>query len=285
MKNRDWLTARARATPNATALIINEQRWTYAQLENIVQRYCHHLNWYGIQAGDKVAVLLPNCLAYVGLVHALARMGAVLAPLNIRLTAPEIQWQLNLTQAAWLLYDDETAQQALAQQALAAQNGCQLLHVASLDEKLPKSSNYRPHSFSLDHLQSIVFTSGTTGRPKGAMLTFANHFWSATASAYRLGLQTNDSWLSCLPLYHVGGLAVVFRSCLYGTAIVLHQGFDLDTFTYSLKTQPVTLTSLVPTMLHRLLQVDEGAMRQSEHLRMILLGGAATTPELIATMS
>jgi o-succinylbenzoate---CoA ligase len=109
-------------------------------------------------------------------------------------------------------------------------------------------------------------------------LTFANHFYSAMASAYRIGTLPHDLWLSCLPLYHVGGLAVVFRSCLYGTAVDLHPHFDLDTINHSLDNKPITLISLVPTMLYRLLQ---SRTYWPASLRLILLGGAAADPELV----
>jgi len=277
-QTQDWLAARTRSTPNATALIFNERQWTYAQLENRVQNCAIHLNRVGIRPGDKVAVLLPNCVDYVVLIHGLARLGAVLAPLNTRLTVAELSWQIDHTRAARLIYDDTTVQQALAAQR---DSGITLQHVTELQQPAKQGLPFQSHPLDLNAPQSIVFTSGTTGRPKGAVLTFANHFWSATASSYRLGLQTNDCWLSCLPLYHVGGLAVIFRSCLYGTAIVLHQGFDLDTFSHSLQSQPVTLTSLVPTMLHRLLHIADGAALRSEHLRMILLGGAAASIDLL----
>jgi len=127
-------------------------------------------------------------------------------------------------------------------------------------------------------LQAIVFTSGTTGHPKGAMITFDNHFSGAMASAYRLGLDVNDRWLSVLPLYHVGGLAVIFRCCLYGTAVLLHSRFHLDTINHSLDHDRPTLISLVPTMLYRLLQTRA---HWPASLRLILLGGAAAAPELV----
>ncbi len=142
----------------------------------------------------------------------------------------------------------------------------------------PTSLTIYHSPFTINNFQSVVFTSGTSGQPKGVLLTFANHFWSATASAYRLGLDPNDLWLSVLPLYHVGGLAVLFRSCLYGTAVSLHQRFDLATINHDLDTNPITLISLVPTMLHRLLQ---SRTFWPSHLRLILLGGAAAPPELV----
>ncbi|MCB8987976.1 MAG: AMP-binding protein [Ardenticatenaceae bacterium] len=101
---------------------------------------------------------------------------------------------------------------------------------------------------------------------------------SAQASAERLGVQADDLWLSVLPLYHVGGLAVVWRSCLVGTAVDLHARFDLDAINEALDTKPITLISLVPTMLHRLLQARQ---TWPDTLRLVLLGGAAAPPDLL----
>jgi len=279
-ESEDWLTARARATPLALALMIGEARWSYGALDQLVDRACWELQRAGVTAGHHVALLLPNGLPYVTLIHALARLGAVLVPLNTRLTASEIHWQLTQSDSAWLIYGAEFAEVVAH---LDGVDGCQRVDVTTIVHGREQAVAFSPKTpFRLDASQAIVFTSGTTGRPKGAMLTFANHFWGATASAYRLGLLPQDRWLSCLPLYHVGGLAVVFRSCLYGTAIVLHARFDLDAFDTSLDQDEITLTSVVPTMLHRLLTKRAGKAWPAS-LRHILLGGAAATAELLAT--
>ncbi len=123
--------------------------------------------------------------------------------------------------------------------------------------------------FTIHNCQAVVFTSGTSGKPKGVPLTFNNHFYSAMASAYRLGVLPDDVWLSCLPLYHVGGLAVIWRSCLYGTAVNLHPRFILEEVNQALDSLPITLISLVPTMLYRLL---ETRTYWPASLRLILLG-------------
>jgi O-succinylbenzoic acid--CoA ligase len=279
MINNDWLAARVQATPNALALIIGNQQWRYRELDQLVNDYCWGLHLAGVRAGNHVALLLPNRLPYVALIHALAQIGAVLVPLNTRLTATEISWQIAQSDTSWLIYDEAFAE-TVAQ--LEQVEGCRLVDVAALvQECQPETEAFQKPRFLLDAPQAIVFTSGTTGRPKGAVLTFGNHFWGATASSYRLGLSPDDRWLSCLPLYHVGGLAVVFRSCLYGTAIVLHERFDLDAFDQSLDHDAITLTSVVPTMLHRLLVKRQDRPWPST-LRHILLGGAAATKELLA---
>jgi O-succinylbenzoic acid--CoA ligase len=134
-------------------------------------------------------------------------------------------------------------------------------------------------SIDLDAVQAILFTSGTTGRPKGAQLTFGNHWHSALGSAWRIGVLPNDRWLVCLPLYHAGGLAIVWRSCIYGTAMVLEQGFSVERVQAAFESEAVSLVSLVPTQLYRLM--DAGT-RWPDSLRLVLLGGAAATPELMA---
>ena len=271
----DWLKERAYTTPGALALLIDERHWTYGELDRLVDGYARHLLALGLAPGDKLATLLPAELPAVCLVHAAARLGLLLAPLNTRLALPELARQLAHLGNPPLVYDEATASVA----ALLAGDGQWTVPVSIFARRPPSADPFAIPPFRLDAVQAIVFTSGTTGEPKGVMLTFANHFWSATASAYRLGVQPDDRWLSCLPLYHVGGLAVLFRSCLYGTAVVLHARFAVDAFNHSLDTQAITLTSLVPTMLYRLLPT-RGQWPAS--LRLVLLGGAAAPPALLA---
>ncbi len=266
-----WLTERVRRSPGRVALVWEGREWSYGQLSREVEGYAARLAGLGVAPGQRVGVLLPNGPAYMCLVHALARLGAVLVPLNRRLTPAELSWQVAQAEGTLLIYDEQTAAQA---EALAAE-GVVTRDVAALAGATDAIAPLHP--FSLDALQAIVFTSGTTGRPKGALLTFGNHLWSAMGSALRLGVLPEDRWLSCLPLYHVGGLAVLLRSCLYGTAVVLQDGFDVAAFNESLDRDGVTITSLVPTMLYRLLLTRE---QWPESLRLALVGGAATTLEL-----
>ncbi|MCP4421345.1 MAG: AMP-binding protein [Chloroflexi bacterium] len=265
---KDWLHERTAVTPKNLALIIAEQRWNYAELNKMVNATCAKLQAAGVEANDFVAVLLPNSLVYVCLVHALARLGAILVPLNNRLTATELQWQIEHVEAKWLVSNQEHEWLIV---------NCKLLIVNDVWLE-PTSITINHLPFTIYHHQALVFTSGTSGKPKGVILTFANHFQSAMASAYRLGVQPDDLWLSVLPLYHVGGLAVLFRSCLYGTAVSLHTHFDPEKINHDLNTNPITLISLVPTMLHRLLN---SRTHWPASLRLILLGGAAATPELV----
>ena len=291
----DWLRAQAISSPEQTALVWIDpaenshstsarQSWNYRTLDQEVDRLASNLFAIGVRPDQHVAALLRSSPQMVFLVHALARLEAVFVPLNTRLTIDELTWQVRQADCALLIHSPAT-------QPTALQIKSQDLRLLNLDD-LPSSPPFRddqPFSppfkeglgvSSLECTQAIIFTSGTTGQPKGAQLTFGNHFWNATASAYRLGVDPSDRWLATMPLYHVGGLAMIFRSCLYGTTLVLQDGFDPGAVLASIENDGITQISLVPTMLHRLLEIPSAAEKLA-HLRYILLGGAAAPATLV----
>lgn len=278
----DWLAATAAARPDALALIADDVALSFAQLDQAASLMAAHLAAHHIHAGQLVPVLLPNAADAVIVVHALARLGAAIVPLNIRLTTAELGWQIAHIGGQVLLYSPATAETAAALDHALLRveiDGWADQAQSTHSVRAPRILAPSPVQTTTDRLHAIVFTSGTSGHPKAAMLTWGNQFWSATASTFRLGVLPGDRWLCVLPLYHVGGLAILMRSALYGTAVVLHPRFDVEAITRSLHDHRVTLISLVPTMLHRLLNAG-GTFPPS--LRLILLGGAAADPDLIA---
>jgi O-succinylbenzoic acid--CoA ligase len=283
----DWLRARAADTPTADALLVDGRWWRFGELDALAARLCARLAADGARPGDHVAVLLPNSLPMVTTVFALARLGAIMVPLNTRLTAGEVAWQVAQADCARLISTASTENQTTGVPAslprLALPTDIASFEAWAMQQpraEVEPATRHLPPA-TLNHPQAIIFTSGTTGYAKGAIITFANHFWSAAGSAFRLGVVPGDRWLACLPLYHVGGLAVLFRACLYGTAVVLHDSFDATAIRRSLRDESVTLVSLVPTMLSRLLH--EGlAVAEAPALRLILLGGAAAPAALLA---
>ncbi|MCB0045676.1 MAG: o-succinylbenzoate--CoA ligase [Caldilineaceae bacterium] len=271
---QDWLAERAQITPGRAALFTQTESISYQTLNRRVAELCGRLAAAGVSPGDRVAALLTPGLFYATLVHAAARLQATLAPLNARLTHAEIARQLGRTRPRLLLVDEDFA-------SIGSALSLPDLVIRRTDELPAGAPVWQPPCpWSLDATQAILFTSGTSGEPKGAQISFANHFWSAMASAERLGAEPEDRWLSCLPLYHVGGLAVLFRACLTGTAAILHPRFDVDAFHHAIDSQAVTGTSVVPTMLQRLLATRTAPWPQT--LRTVLLGGAAAAPELMA---
>ncbi len=266
----DWLAETARQRPKAPAVIARDAPLTYAQLDARASELAKRLAEHGIAPGEPVGALLPALAESVVVVHAVARLGAVLVPFNLRLTTEELAWQITHVGARFVV--------VAGGEAPALPVGVEAIGRGAWNEErgdTSRASRLAPRS-SLHDVQAILFTSGTSGRPKGALLTFDHHFWSAMASALRIGTLPDDRWLCPLPLYHVGGLAIVWRSCLYGTAMVLSGKAGLAD---DLRDSGATLVSLVPTQLHRLLEQDADALRG---VRLVLLGGAAATPELMA---
>jgi o-succinylbenzoate---CoA ligase len=269
----DWLHQRALISPDRLALIAGSVRWSFRELDQQVTQMAHRLSALGVGAGDRVALLLRNGAPFVVLVHALGRLGAIVVPFNTRLTPAEINWQLADVGARLLIYDEVNA--VAATTAAHSLNELNSLRVDEAWIALPPLTSHLSLStshFPLDAPHSILYTSGTTGQPKGAVLTFGNHWWSAVGSALNLGLREDDRWLACLPLFHVGGLAILLRSAIYGITAVVHESFDPAAVNDSIDEDGVTIVSVVSAMLGRMLAA-RGDKPYPPSLRCVLLGG------------
>jgi o-succinylbenzoate---CoA ligase len=273
----DWLAHRARVAPDRPALIAGDVRWTFTELDRRAATLARRLAALGACPGDRIGLLLRNSPEFVALAHAAPRLGVTLVPLNTRLAAPELAWQLADSGARLLLHDAHHAPLAAAAQPGAGPIASH--DVAALAEQPEVQVALRP-SIDLAEAYTITYTSGTTGRPKGAVLTYGNYWWSAIGSALNLGLHADDRWLAVLPLFHVGGLAIVIRAAIYGISIVLHQVFDPAAANRALDADGVTIVSLVSTMLQRMLD-ERGARPYRAALRCVLLGGGPAPRPLL----
>jgi O-succinylbenzoic acid--CoA ligase len=266
----EWLRHRARLTPNRLALLCGVERYTFAELDRAVDATAGALAAAGVRRGDRVALLLRNGVPFVRLVHAAPRLGVELVLLNTRLTAPELQFQLEDSGATLLVHDAPDAELA---RALPTRR----LDVADLAEH--SSLDSRVEAIDLTATQSIIYTSGTTGRPKGAILTYGNHWWSAVGSALNLGHREDDRWLAVLPLFHVGGLAILLRSVVYGICAEVHEAFDPARVNAAID-DGATIISVVSAMLARVLDA-RGERPCPPTLRCMLLGGGPAPRPLL----
>jgi O-succinylbenzoic acid--CoA ligase len=276
-----WLPWRAATTPDRLALVAPDgSRVTYAELHARADEVARWLAALGVRGGDRVGVFLPNGAPFAAVVHACMRLGAVLLPLNLRLTPGELAWQVRDAGARVVLCASGTEARAAELRALAAE-----LEVARIDDVAPAGVApladvpLRDRTDPVEPL-AIVYTSGTTGAPKGAVLSYSNFWWSAMGSALNLGIRDDDRWLAPLPLFHVGGLSVLTRSAIYGTTAVLHEGFDAERVSNAIDDERITLVSLVPTMLHRVLEL-RGDRPLPPSLRCVLLGGGPASRALL----
>lgn len=273
---KDWLSAAAISRPDGAAVILPDgSSIIYADLQRLCITQAAILATNGVGQGTHVAVLMENSLRYVVLVHAMMRLGAILIPLNTRLTGEELRYQLETSRTNFLCFDEIHQEIADTLQS----SGRKLIDCTGELGFGAEGQSYPSNEINLNAVCAIVFTSGTTGKSKGVQLTYGNFLYSAMASGYRLGVLPDDRWLICLPMFHVGGLSILYRSCLYNTAVVLYQGtFDPLRIVIQNNRDRVTMLSVVPTQLYRLLQVDDSNL---VNLRLILLGGAAANSELL----
>jgi O-succinylbenzoic acid--CoA ligase len=263
---QDWLKIGYLNNPHAPALAIGDEQWIYHDLYQRVNTIAANL--FSVGVGDRVAVLLPNNLDYACLAHAVLWRRGILVPLNTRLTETELAWQIGQISPRLLIFSPETE---------AKIRGLDVPKILASDLTRP-SDGLEDKPLDPQATCCIMFTSGTSGQPKGVMLTYNNFLWSALGSALRIGTLPDDRWLCCLPLYHIGGLSILYRCALYGTSVYLEDGFDVESIQRAFDKHAISLISLVPTMLYRLI---EAKVCFPASLRLILLGGAAASPELL----
>lgn len=256
----------------APALILpSGGAWSRGELEREIDDWVRLLRRRGVGRGELVVLVAGNSPSGVALFHAAQRVGAVLAPLNARLTGFELRPLIDRIGPRLLVVEPglESRLQGLA--ALVGEHGGHLLF-----------SRPRPENeVGVDpEARAVLFTSGTTGVPKGARLSAANFEASAAASGANLGREPGQVWLACLPMFHIGGLAMAHRCDAYGATLWLQRGFEAAAVSEALDSGRVTHLSLVATGLRRLLEW-RGDRPFPPSLRAVLVGGGPIGPALL----
>ena len=272
----NWLVRQTQIRPDAIAVRFGGAELTWAELGQRTRRVAAALQIAGMRPGARVATLVQNGIDYVCLVCAAMGTGTTLIPLNHSLTDVSLSAQLRDSGTDLLVLDQSAANRSL-----------ELGHIRFVQiEELTYSVSVDPIALRPDAAATILYTSGTSGSAKPVRLTWANYEASALASALNLGVHQDDDWLCCLPMYHVGGLAIAMRTLVYGTRMTLLEKFDEAAVLAALH-DGATLVSLVPTMLVRLAEhvgsvTALAAELRDTKLRAVLLGGGPTDPAVIA---
>lgn len=264
----DWLQMSAQLYRERPAVIFEGEIYTYERLDSDVSWLITTLSSQ-LGVGDVIGLYGQSSYEYIVSIHVLVRLGCTVVPFNNRLSEAELS--------------------VYARQCKMFFDVAYLAHVLNTSKRNYKSlvlfndyTNFNPEKhippFDLNRPFARILTSGTTGVPKPAELSLNAVYHSAIASALRIGHLPSDRWLCLLPLYHVGGLSIIMRAALYGTCVVLQNGFDLEAVNHALDTQGVTLASFVPTMLYRLINTRQ---TPPPDLRLVLLGGAAASIDLV----
>jgi o-succinylbenzoate---CoA ligase len=260
------LRAAATASPGAPAVVGAGGALTYGRLDLLVAGTGKRIAELGLGSRARVALHLPKDERYLVLLLALIRAGCVACPLSTRLPPGGVAPLLEKVACRVLISDQEGLLEAVG--------GIRKLRPEKLLADEPARGHpSEPLHLALDRPATIVFTSGSAGAPKAALHTFGNHYYSALGSNANIALAPGDRWLHSLPLYHVGGLSILFRCLLAGATVALPEpGAPLGEAIAG-----ATHVSLVSTQLLRLLREDF----DPRELRAILLGGGPIPPPLV----
>ena len=260
----NWLVQRVKMTPNRIGLTFENKSWTFQQLFDEVMVTAGSMKTAGIQYGNRLAILSPSTPQLIIGIHACWQLGCEIVLLNERLSLDELTYQIQDAQPDLVLIDEKYREKITNQK------------VFSWDDILLKnpSTVEVEEEWPLQRTMSIMYTSGTTGRPKGVRQTLENHTTNATASAFNMGVQPNDVWLCTMPIFHISGLSIVIRSVLYGMEVKLYEKFDLDPIVNDLVSGRVTRMSVVSVTLERILrELEKRDINVSPKFQTMLAGG------------
>jgi fatty-acyl-CoA synthase len=278
-----WIAKAAYMHPDRTALVTPEGRLSYGRLAERVVGAAELLGRHGIGAGDRFGILMHNDARFLELLFAAGRTGAIAVPLNWRLTPHELAHPVRDAGLTVVFVGPEPREAGVA---LAASCGVELVTVpeaydAVVDDVVDRVRQARRarSPFQTDYPGDddpvlMVYTSGTTGRPKGAVLTHGNMFWNAINDILALGLTYRDTTLTLLPLMHVGGIGLfTLPTLLAGGTVVMPRGFDAAQALRLIEEERVTLFLGVPAVHAMLVQSPGFGAAKLDSLRLVYNGG------------
>jgi long-chain acyl-CoA synthetase len=279
------------AHPDKPLVHINELTFTYAQVDEISGRVASALLATGLQQGDKVAVQLPNLPQFLFSYFGILKAGLVMVPLNPLLRAPEVQYHLEDSDAKVLITFEMFAEEAYKGASQVDGVTTYVVNMPGNDQR-PEGTKHFDELYFADDTRDIVpldpgetavllYTSGTTGKPKGAELTHFQLFMNCTVAGELFQFREDDIGVAVLPLFHVFGLSSVLNTSVrYGGTIVLIPRFELEPVIDAIEKHRCTIFSGVPTMYFGLLKMDTQG-RDLSSLRVGVSGGAAIPGEVI----
>lgn len=270
----------AQRTPRHPVAVYDDQVVTYAEMAEQVARVAAGLRARGVGEGDVVALLAYNCTEFLTAIFAANHLGAVAMPINWRLAAPELRFILEHSEARALVCDAELL--GLGDEG---STGLDLVRVVLGTTAVPgwerfadladASAPVTTHvAARTDDVHRLMYTSGTTGRPKGVMITHANLAWKNAAHVAELGFTAADVGLACGPLYHVGALDLVTTSMIaVGATTVIHRTFDAARVVDDIERLGITAIWAAPAMVRGILDVPGVERRDLSSVRILIAGG------------
>lgn len=275
------------------AVVCGENRFTYRQFAGRIYRLANSLLSRGIGKGDRIAILHQNSHEFLECYFAAAQLGAILNPLNIRLSPNELAFIIKDSGATMLIASRRFGEQVNAlneletglNQIIWTGEGETPGPFKSFDyEKVLKGENATPPpmpAISDDDVAHLYYTSGTTGRPKGVMLSHKNICTHALGAIAELKLSEHDKWIHVAPLFHLADAWATFAITWVGAKHVIVTDFDPSIVLSTIQKERVTITNMIPTMLNMLVNAPGVESYDFSSLRAILSGGSPIAPEVV----
>ncbi len=271
----------ASRTPDAPIAVHDDEVVTYQAMAEWSASLAGGFQARGVGRGDVVALLSYNCIEFLATIFAANHLGAIAMPINWRLAAPELRFILEHSQARALVCGDELLELAdeatrdletdLTRVCISAERSAGWERFSDLAEQTARPA--RVHA-EADDVHRLMYTSGTTGRPKGVMLTHANLAWKNYADVTELGFTSADIGLACGPLYHVGALDLVTTSMIaVGATTIIHRAFDAEHVVDEIERSRVTVVWAAPAMVRAILEVPGVGARDLSSVRLLIAGG------------
>jgi len=275
------------------AVVCRDKRFTYRQFGDRVYRLASFLHSNGVGMGDRVAILHQNSHEFLESYFAAAQLGAILNPLNFRLSPRELSFILKDSGATLLITSNRFGDQV--QSLMEVKSGLNQIIWTGLEE-IPKSFESVRYEEALrgesaippptpdisdDDVAHLYYTSGTTGRPKGVMLSHRNVYIHALASIAELRLSDHDNWIHVAPLFHLADAWATFAITWVGGKHVVMSDFDPSLVFSTIQQERVTITNMIPTMLNILVNTPGVESYDFSTIRAILSGGAPIAPEVV----
>ena len=285
----DWAAKWAVYSPEKIAFkeAETEKTLTFEEINQLGNRLAHHLtDFYEIQKGDRIVILAENCLEYQILFVVAQKTGAILVPLNYRLASAEIEFLIKDTKPK-LVISEEKFQSKISTIAFLSEIPFQLI-LENLTKFCDKNTEelkdkYFPAaSIKADDPIFILYTSGTTGFPKGALYTHKMLFWNSINTALSLIINTESRTVNCMPPFHTGGWNVLTTPFFHhGGYSCLMKSFDAVTILRAIEKEQVTIFMGVPTMLKMIAELPEFEAADLNSLQYIIVGGEPMPVPLI----
>ncbi len=293
-----WMTLKKALDlyPAKIAIIDGERSYTYQQIGERVAGLARFLKSQEIQPEDRISILEINSHAFFEAYYAAAGLGAILNPLNYRLAAREVAFILKDAGTRWLIASARFAPVVIG----ALKEGANLEGILWIGEGPEKSISIQCHSYedvvsanagdfkaiSVDENQvaHLYYTSGTTGRPKGVMLTHKNVCHHALGTIAELKLVDTDIWGHIAPMFHLADAWATFAMTWVGGRHVMVGKFGAETVMATIKKNKMTLSNLIPTMLNLMIKHHRVKEFDFSSLRVILSGGAPIAPEIVRSI-